>query len=91
MDNLELDRQLRELRQLRRMAEELQAQITQAEDAVKAELTTRDTDQIITDQYKVTWKPVTSTRLDAKALKAELPDIYARYARESVSKRFLVV
>lgn len=91
MDNLELDRQLRELRQLRRMAEELQAQITQAEDAVKAELTARDTDQIITDQYKVTWKPVTSTRLDAKALKAELPDIYARYARESVSKRFLVV
>lgn len=91
MDNLELDRQLRELRQLKRMAEELQAQITQAEDAVKAELTARDTDQIITDQYKVTWKPVTSTRLDAKALKAELPDIYARYARESVSKRFLVV
>ncbi|HHW15743.1 MAG TPA: hypothetical protein GXX28_12565, partial [Firmicutes bacterium] len=39
-------------------------------------------------ERRVTWKTITSSRLDAKGLRADLPDIYAKYARESVSRRF---
>lgn len=39
---------------------------------------------------KVTWKTVTSKKVDSKRLKKEQPDIYLRYAKESVSRRFSV-
>lgn len=39
---------------------------------------------------KVIWKTVTSNRLDTKALKAECPDIYAKYARASEARRFMI-
>lgn len=38
--------------------------------------------------YKVTWKNVTASRIDSKKLKAEQPDIFAEYAKESTSRRF---
>ncbi|AVX21629.1 putative phage-type endonuclease [Carboxydocella sporoproducens DSM 16521] len=39
---------------------------------------------------KVTWKTVTSARLDTKRLKAEMPDIYSQYCTESVMRRFSI-
>ncbi len=41
------------------------------------------------EQYKVSYKNTVSTRLDTKRLKAEQPQIYAAYASETSSRRFL--
>ena len=60
------------------------------EEEVKAELEARGVEQVETAHYKVSWKSVSSTRLDAKALKAERPEIYERYAVSSTAKRFTV-
>ena len=38
--------------------------------------------------HSISWKPVTSERLDTKALKENEPDIYAKYAKYSTSRRF---
>ena len=38
----------------------------------------------------VTWKPITQSRLDAKRLRAERPDIYEQYATMSTYRRFAV-
>ncbi len=38
--------------------------------------------------HSISWKPVTSERLDTKALKENEPDIYAKYAKHSTSRRF---
>ncbi len=38
--------------------------------------------------HSISWKPVTSERLDTKALKENEPDVYAKYARSSTSRRF---
>ena len=38
--------------------------------------------------HSISWKPVTSERLDTKALKDKEPDIYAKYAKSSTSRRF---
>ena len=40
--------------------------------------------------YTVSWKPVTSERLDTKALKEAEPAIYAKYVKSSTSRRFIV-
>lgn len=38
--------------------------------------------------HSISWKPVSSERLDSKALKEAEPEIYAKYVKVSVSRRF---
>lgn len=90
MNNDILNEKLRELRKLKRLMEDVQHHAATIEDEVKSEMQNRGVDEIITDDYKVTWKTVVSTRLDTKALKEERPEIYTRYAKEFQSKRFMV-
>jgi len=40
--------------------------------------------------WQLSWKPVTSNRIDSKRLKAERPEIAAEYSNESTSRRFAV-
>lgn len=42
------------------------------------------------DLYRVSWKPVCSNRLDEKRLKEELPEVYNRYKKPVMSRRFTV-
>lgn len=88
MGTIELNGKIKELRSLRRMADELAGEIEALQDAIKAEMTARNVDTLTGDDWKVTWKAVTSNRLDSTALKKELPDIAARYTKASTSRRF---
>lgn len=40
--------------------------------------------------WRATWKPVTSTRIDSRKLKAEKPDVYEAYGKTSTSRRFSI-
>lgn len=40
--------------------------------------------------YTITWKNVVSERLDTKLFKAELPDVYEKYTKESTLRRFII-
>lgn len=40
--------------------------------------------------HTVSWTPVTSERLDTKALKAEMPEIVKKYTKSSASRRFTI-
>lgn len=86
----EMDSKVKELRELRRMAEELQAEIDGITDSIKAEMTARNTDTLTGMDWKITWKAVTSSRLDSKALKAALPDVVERFTKTTTSRRFCV-
>ena len=90
MSTIEIGGKVAELRELRRMNEELEAEIAALEDGIKSELTSRGTDTISGADYKVTWKAVNGSRLDAKALKAELPEIAQRYTIATSTRRFIV-
>ena len=73
-----------ELQELKRMREELDAAIEAAADKVKAAL--GDTETGVFGPYKVTYKTVVSTRVDTTALKKELPEIAARFSKDSESR-----
>lgn len=79
---------IKELRELRRMADELAGEIEAIQDEIKAHMTEQNTDTLTGVDWKVTWKAVTSKRLDTTALKKALPDVAERFMKESVSKRF---
>ena len=84
----ELDMKVKELRELKRMADELAGEIEALQDGIKAHMTEQDTDTLTGTDWKITWKAVTSNRMDTTALKKELPDIAARYTKASVTRRF---
>lgn len=88
MGTIELNSKINELRSLRRMADDLAGEIEALQDAIKAEMITRNVDELTGADWKVTWKAVTSNRLDSTALKKELPDIAARFMKSSTSRRF---
>ena len=88
MSTNELEMKCRELRQLQNLIEEAQAEAEAIKDAIKAAM--GDSEAIQAGEYKITWKPVTTTRLDSKALKAALPDVVERFTKTTTVRRFLV-
>lgn len=86
----ELTAKVRELKELKAMAEELTAEITAIEDAIKAEMTARDTDEMQIDVYKIRWTKVTSNRFDTTAFKKAMPELAEKYTKTTESRRFSV-
>ena len=69
MSTNELTTKIRELKELKAMAEEIAAEITSIEDVIKAEMAARNTDEMMIDVFKVRWTKVTSNRFDTTAFK----------------------
>lgn len=88
MSTNELTALVNDYRELTRMKEELEAELESIKDRFKAEFDARNTDELSGSDWKATYKEITSIRLDNTALKKELPDVYARYSKESTCKRF---
>lgn len=84
----ELESKCRELRQPQALIDEAQAEAEALRDAIKAAMGSQEAIQA--GEYKVTWKPVTSTRLDATALRKALPDVAERFTRTTTVRRFTV-
>ena len=90
MGQQELVSTIRTLKELMQMREELEAEITAAQDTIKAEMTAREVDELRADVLKVTWKAVTSTRFDSTAFKAAHKDIYDLFAKPTTTRRFCI-
>jgi len=84
----ELEAKAHELKELQRLAEELDAEITAAKDAIKAALGERE--EVTAGAYKITHKAVTSTRIDGAALKHDLPELASKYSKTSVVRRLVI-
>ena len=88
MSNPNLEPKVKELLELKRMREELDAEITAAEEEIKLAMGTEET--LLAGAFKVTWKSVTSSRLDSTALKKARPEIAARFMKQTTTRRFSI-
>ena len=91
MSQNELTAKIRELRELKRMQEELSGEIEAIQDDIKQHMDAAQADTLTGADYKVTYKAVTSSRLDTSALKKALPDIAERFTKQTTTKRFVIV
>ncbi|PEX43874.1 hypothetical protein COJ42_13515 [Bacillus cereus] len=66
----------------------LQDQKAEYENKIKAKLGTNEAGG--TENYKVYWKTYTTNRFDSKRFKAEHPDLFKQYAKESQARKFTV-
>ena len=86
----EMDSKIKELRELRRMADELAAEMETIQDSIKAHMDAEGVDTINVTDWKVTYKAVTSSRLNGTALKKALPDLAAQFTKTTTARRFCI-
>lgn len=84
----EIESKVRELRQLQALIEEAQAEAEGIKDTIKAAM--GDSEELRAGEYRITWKPVQSARLDTAALRKALPDVAERFTRTTTTRRFCV-
>ena len=90
MSKTEMTSKVRELKELKAMADELAAEITAIEASIKADMTAQGVEEMTVDVYKARYKTVKSSRFDTTAFKKAMPDLAAQFTRETESRRFTV-
>ena len=86
--NNDIITKVQELMDLRRMVEEVQSEIDALQEAVKSFMGSEET--MIAGTFKVSYKNITSSRLDSAALKRDLPNVAALYTKQTTTRRFTV-
>lgn len=88
MSNPNMESKVKELMELRRMKEEIEAEIAAAEDEIKAVMGSEET--LLAGAFKVDWKTVITSRIDTAALKRVMPEIAERFMKQTTTRRFCV-
>ena len=88
MSNPNLEPKVEELMELKRMREELDAEIERLEDQIKQVMGNEET--LIAGAFKIDWKTVVSSRIDTTALKKALPEIAERFMKQTMTRRFCI-
>ena len=86
----EMDSKIKELRELRRMTDELAAEMDAIQDSIKAHMDAEGVDTISGTDWKGTYKAVTSARFDSTAFKKAMPDLAEAFTKTTTSKRFCI-
>ena len=88
MSNPNMEPKIKELLELKRMKEELEAEITSMEDEIKQVMGEEET--LLAGAFKVTWTPYTSTRFDSARFKKEHAELAEAYTKTMTARRFSV-
>ena len=88
MSNPNMETKVKELLELKRMKEELEAEITAMEDEIKSVM--GDEETLLAGAFKVDWKTVITSRIDTTALKKMMPEIAERFMKQTTTRRFCV-
>ena len=90
MTNKQLDNRIKKLQGIEAQVKELEAQAEAIRAELKADLEGKGEDEHNTGSFVIRRKEIITSRLDSKALKAALPDVFTAYSRESISRRFTI-
>jgi predicted phage-related endonuclease len=85
-----MNEKIQELRELKRMQEDLAAEIASIEEELKGHMSACGMDTLLGMDWRITWKAVTSKRLDTGALRKAMPDVAQAFTRETTTKRFVL-
>ncbi|BDF78643.1 hypothetical protein [Pyramidobacter piscolens] len=93
MTKLDMDRltaQLKELKELRAMRDDLADQITAIEDEIKGAMDRQGLTTLAMPAGTATYKIIASKRFDTTAFRADHERMYTQYLKDSDYKRFTV-
>lgn len=90
MSRQDIEGKVQEIRELKRMQEELSAELEALTCEIKAHMDAEGVDPISGTDWKVTYKAVTSSRIDTSALKKALPDLAQQFTKTTTARRFCI-
>lgn len=88
MSTTEITSKIKELRELQALIEEAQAEAETIKDTIKAQM--GDCEELRAGEYKITWKPVESSRIDTAALKKAMSQIAEAFTKTTTTRRFCI-
>ncbi len=86
----EMEKKIAALKEWEELLEEAKAQVESLKDEIKAEMLTRDTDEMTAGKYIVRWTSVLSQRFDSTTFKKEHSEMYKQYTKQTSSRRFSI-
>lgn len=90
MERTELEKKVRDLKELKQMKEELENEITTIEDEIKAEMTAQNVNEMTVDVFKIRWTYVSQNRFDTTTFKKIYSDLYNQFTKVIETKRFTI-
>lgn len=90
MSRQDIEGKVQEIRELKRMQEELSAELEALTCEIKTHMDAEGVDTISGTDWKVTYKAVTSSRIDTSALKKALPDLAQQFTKTTTARRFCI-
>ena len=90
MSTNEMTNTVREYKELKAFSEQIADEIAALEDKIKAEMTTRNTEELTVDVFKIRWTTVQSSRFDTTAFKKAMPELAEQYTRQTSTRRFSI-
>ena len=90
MSTVEITSKIDALKDLETLIEEAKAEAEALRDEIKAEMLSRNTEEMEAGQYIVRWTSVLTQRFDTTAFKKVMPDVYKAYTKQVSSRRFSI-
>ena len=90
MSTVEITSKIDAVKDLETLIEEAKAEAEALRDELKAEMLSRNTEEMEAGQYIVRWTPVLTQRFDTTAFKKVMPEVYKEYTKQVSSRRFSI-
>ena len=88
MSSFELNEKVSDYFDIIAEIERLQAQAEAIKDMIKFVMVEKEKEEISGDNWKATWHNTKTERIDTKALKEKLPEVFKEYSKTTMSTRF---
>ena len=85
-----IENRVKKLQEIEAQQKELETAAEAIRAELKADMEEKGLDELKTKNFILRWKEIISNRLDSKALKAALPDVYGQFCKASTSRRFTI-
>lgn len=90
MSTHELESKIAKLQEWEVLAAEAHAEAEALRDEIKAEMLTRDTEEMEAGRFIIRWTSVLSNRFDTTTFKKEHAEMYKQYTKQTASRRFSI-
>lgn len=84
----DINEKVARLKALEAQIKALETECETIKDALKADMTEKGVEELVTGAHIVRWKTFTQSRLDTTAFKKAQPAIYNAYLKQTTSRRF---
>ena len=90
MSTIELESRIRKMQEWETLAEEARAESEALRDEIKAEMLSRNTEEMSVGQYIVRFTSILSNRFDTTGFKRAYGELYKEFTKQTASRRFTI-